>query len=158
MKTPPLKEIKEALQERNHKELLELCITLIKFKNETKEHLSYLLFELAQPDTFIKKVNTEADMHFSELPNLSFKNKIKKIRKIIQLNKKYIRFAADKNIEVALLVHICQHLQKYDSIYESVTINNYYNNQLERLEKAFNLLNEDLKYDYKNEIENLLNE
>ena len=45
MKTPSIQQIRQELQERSSKELMEYCLRLVKFKLENKELLSYLLFE-----------------------------------------------------------------------------------------------------------------
>ncbi|MFK8008518.1 MAG: hypothetical protein AB8H03_19320, partial [Saprospiraceae bacterium] len=44
MKAATVKQIKDELNDRSPKELLEFCLRLSKFKKENKELLTYLLF------------------------------------------------------------------------------------------------------------------
>ena len=54
MKTASVKELKSELEARTSKELIELCLSLSKFKKENKELLTYLLYESENEDAFIK--------------------------------------------------------------------------------------------------------
>ena len=45
MKPATVKQLKDELKTKDSSELVELCINLAKFKKDSKEYLSYLLFE-----------------------------------------------------------------------------------------------------------------
>ena len=59
MKAATVKQIKEELNERSPKELVDLCLRLSKFKKENKELLTYLLYEASDEDNFIRELKIE---------------------------------------------------------------------------------------------------
>ena len=62
-----IQEIKKELETRPLKDVINYCLTLAKYKKDSKEFLSYLLFESADPSLFSAKVKEEVDEHFSVL-------------------------------------------------------------------------------------------
>lgn len=59
MKAASIKTIKDELKHKTSSELLELCLTLTRFKKENKELLTYLLFEAHDEDRYIETVKLE---------------------------------------------------------------------------------------------------
>src|SRR5687768_4936828 len=65
LKPASISEIKQELNNATQKQLLELCLRLIKYKKENKELLSYLLFEDHDVRTYVESVKKEIDEQFS---------------------------------------------------------------------------------------------
>lgn len=157
MKAATVKEIKQELSIRSHKELLDLCLRMSKFKKENKELLTYLLFESDNEYAFIEGAKAEMDELFGTINRKSFYYIKKSIRKILSAQKKYIRYSKKKETEVELLIYFCQKLNAFKpSIHRSVTMKNLYNRQTEMISKALSTLHEDLQYDYQSDLEELI--
>lgn len=158
MKAASLKEIKTELNHRTTRELLELCLRLSKFKKENKELLTYLLFESANEEAFIRSIKTKIDEDFESINTKTFYFIKKSVRKILREIKKYIRYSQNKETEVELLLYFCHKLKDFKpSIKRNTTLINLYNRQIEYIQKKISTLHEDLQYDYEMEIEELLN-
>lgn len=158
MKAASLKEIKTELNHRTTRELLELCLRLSKFKKENKELLTYLLFESANEEAFIRSIKTKIDEDFESINTKTFYFIKKSVRKILREIKKYIRYSQNKETEVELLLYFCHKLKDFNpSIKRNTTLINLYNRQIEYIQKKISTLHEDLQYDYEMEIEELLN-
>lgn len=158
MKAASLKEIKTELNHRTTRELLELCLRLSKFKKENKELLTYLLFESANEEAFIRNIKTKIDEDFENINTKTFYFIKKSVRKILREIKKYIRYSQNKETEVELLLYFCHKLKDFKpSIKRNTTLINLYNRQIEYIQKKISTLHEDLQYDYEMEIEELLN-
>lgn len=158
MKAASLKEIKTELSHRSTQELLELCLRLSKFKKENKELLTYLLFESANEEAFIRSIKTKIDEDFESINTKTFYFIKKSVRKILREIKKFIRYSQNKETEVELLLYFCCKLKDFKpSIKRNTTLINLYNRQIEYIQKKISTLHEDLQYDYEMEIEELLN-
>ena len=158
MKAASLKEIKTELSHRSTQELLELCLRLSKFKKENKELLTYLLFESANEEAFIRSIKTKIDEDFESINTKTFYFIKKSVRKILREIKKFIRYSQNKETEVELLLYFCHKLKDFKpSIKRNTTLINLYNRQIEYIQKKVSTLHEDLQYDYEMEIEELLN-
>lgn len=158
MKAASLKEIKTELSHRSTQELLELCLRLSKFKKENKELLTYLLFESANEEAFIRSIKTKIDEDFESINTKTFYFIKKSVRKILREIKKFIRYSQNKETEVELLLYFCHKLKDFKpSIKRNTTLINLYNRQIEYIQKKISTLHEDLQYDYEMEIEELLN-
>jgi hypothetical protein len=55
-------------------------------------------------------------------------------------------------VEVAVLIYICYQLQPFTKQNNSTALLNLYNRQIIKIDKALLKLEEDLQYDYKNDI------
>ena len=158
MKAATVHEIKQALIGNTAKELAELCLRLAKFKKENKELLTYLLFEANDEEGYIKEVNQEISAEMDQIDpgqNLYFAKK--SIRKILRIANKHIRYMVSKQAEVAILLHFCQCLKQSGIPFmKSTALNNLYNQQGKKIEKAISTLHEDLQYDYRRLMEDAL--
>ncbi len=157
MKTSTLKEIKDELQNCSREELLTLCTKLVKFKKENKELLTYLLHESFNDAVYIEEVKEEIDQLFDQI-NIKTNYLIKKgVRKILSQVKKYIRYSKKKQTEIELLIYFCAKLKSfYPSFEKNKVLSNTYQTQIGMIQKAINTLDEDLRYDYGRELEELL--
>jgi membrane-anchored protein YejM (alkaline phosphatase superfamily) len=158
LKTATLTEIKKELKTLSEPELLELCLKLARFKKESKEYLTYLIFESSDEEGFIESVKSFIEEEFENINNHNFYLIRKSVRKILKNLKKFIRFSKLKATEAHLLLHFCDQLQQLrPSIKRNTTLVNTYWRQLELAEKAIEKLHEDLQFDFKEEVERLNN-
>lgn len=156
MKAASLKVIKTELNHCSTQELLALCLRLSKFKKENKELLTYLLFESADEENFIRGIKEKLDLDFEAINTKTFFYIKKSVRKILRELKKYIRYSQNKETEVELLLYFCEKLKDFrPSIKRNTTLTNLYNRQLEFISKKIKALHEDLQNDYGQELENL---
>ena len=159
MKTATVKELKQELSNRSPSELLELCLRLSKFKKENKELLTYLLYEVDDETAYIENIKKEIKQDFEQINTKTFYYIKKSVRKILRNIKKYIRYSKKKETEVDLLIYFCYELKNMQpSISRNVTLNNIYNRQIEMIKKVVLTLHEDLQYDYKEELNEILQE
>ena len=158
MKSATVRELKQELTNKSQGELVELCLQLSKFKKENKELLTYLLYEAANEDDYIRSIKSEVEELFTEINKTSYYFIKKSVRKILRLVKKYIRYSKKKVTEVELLIHFCQQLKKLNPPYQkNVSLTNIYSRQLILVNKAVAALHEDLQFDYHQPIEELHN-
>lgn len=157
MKAATLKEIKTELNHRSSQELLALCLRLSKFKKENKELLTYLLFESSDEEGFIQSIKSKMDAEFETINTKTFFYIKKSVRKILRELKKFIRYSQNKETEVELLLYFCEKLKDFKpSIKRNTTLSHLYTRQLEYISKKITTLHEDLQYDYKLELDELL--
>ena len=157
MKAATVSQLKKELSYRSPEELLEICLRLSKFKKENKELLTYLLFESADEGGYIESVKNEIDLEFDAINTSSYYFIKKSVRKILRNIKKYSRYSQKKETEVELLIHFCSKLKAFKpSITRNTTLMNLYERQLALVEKIISTLHEDLQYDYKLELEDLV--
>lgn len=157
MKAATVSQLKKELSYRSPEELLEICLRLSKFKKENKELLTYLLFESADEAGYIESVKNEIDLEFDAINTSSYYFIKKSVRKILRNIKKYSRYSQKKETEVELLIHFCSRLKTFKpSITRNTTLLNLYERQLAMVEKIVSTLHEDLQYDYRLELEDLV--
>lgn len=156
MKSATIKEIKQELKTRDSEELLELCLKMAKFKKESKELLTYLLFEADDETAYITNVKAEIEEQFTQVNKKSYYFIRKGLRKILASTKKYIRFSKKTATEVELLIYYCQKLNDFSPpIRRSANLRNLYDMQVAAVNKKVKTLHEDLQYDYESDIEAL---
>jgi hypothetical protein len=157
MKSATIHEIKQELSTIKPAELVELCLRLGRFKKENKELLTYLLFEAHDEHGYINGIKKEIDGLFAEI-NLSQLYFAKKsLRKIVRIINKYCRYSGSKPTEVELRIYFCTQLK--DSgipIKRNAVINNLYLSQLKKINTVLMTLHEDLQYDYRKELDELI--
>jgi hypothetical protein len=156
MKAASINNLKKELAELSHKDLLEACLKIVKFKKENKELLTFLLFEAHDISSFVEKAKIEIDNAFDE-SNLSHPHYAKKsIRKVLVLTNKFIKYSSSNVVQSDLLIYFCQSLkQRVNYINRNPVIFNMYNNQLKKIDKAVASMHEDLQFDYKSIVADL---
>jgi len=156
MKPATVKQLKDELKYLSNDELVNLCLRLSRFKKETKELLSYLLFEANNESGYIEGIKQEVDEQFELINTNSYFYIKKSVRKILRTIKKYNRYSLKKETEVELLLYFCKKLKEFKpSIKRNVTLTNIYNRQIDFIKKKVTALHEDLQYDYQLELEAL---
>jgi uncharacterized FlaG/YvyC family protein len=157
MDTASLSEIKKELGSLPTELITEHCLRLIKYKKENKELLSYLLFEVADEQAYIKRVKEEIDGQLKNLNKTNLYLAKKTLRKILRTTNKYIRFSVHKTTEVELLIYFCNKLRKSGlPVNRNKVLKNMYQRQIDRINKVMSALHEDLQFDYRSEIELLM--
>jgi hypothetical protein len=146
-------EIKQELSDADAKQLLEICLRLIKFKKENKELASYLLFESNDLAWYINEIKKDIDEEFSQVnrSNLYFAKKT--IRKILKNTNRFIRFTQSKEAVAELLFYFCRVVKVSGlKIGNSPALLNLYNNQVKKIKTTISSLHEDLQYDLNKEV------
>ncbi|GLR16388.1 hypothetical protein [Portibacter lacus] len=156
MKAAGIRELKKELGLRTHSELMEICLNLAKFKKESKELLTYLLFESGNEEAYRDTIKEEIEERFKEINASSYYYIKKGIRKILRETKKYIRYSKNKETEVELLLYFCNQMVEFSpSIRRSSVLRGLLERELASIKKKLEKLHEDLQYDYGNIILNL---
>jgi hypothetical protein len=154
MKAVTVKQLKTELQHRSEKDLIDICLTLAKFKKETKELLTYLLFEAEDETGYINSVKEEIDIQFHLINTKSVYYIKKSIRKILRIIKKYIRYSKNKETEIELLLYFCMKMRDFTpAILQNRVLRNIYERELQAIRKKITVLHEDLQFDYHRELE-----
>ncbi len=156
MKPSSLSDIKKQLDTLDNKELVQLCSVLAKYKKENKELLTYLLFQSHDESDYVDNVKEEIKNQFKLINKTNIYFAKKSIRKALRIANKYIKYSSEKETEVELLLYFSFLLKETGIPFKnSAAMNNLYNRQLERINKALKTFHEDLQYDYKKELEKL---
>lgn len=156
MKAASIAELKKALQYKSQDELKDYCLQLARFKVETKELLTYLVFEKENEEAYRNSIKDYLDNSFEELEIKGFYYLKKSVRKILRQLKRFIRYSKNKETEAVLLMHFCRNLSEIrPSIGRNTVLRNMYYKQIEMAEKAIAKLHPDLQYDLKLEMEEL---
>ncbi len=157
MKVSSISELKKELQELPQKQLVELCLSLAKYKKDNKEFLDYLLFQAHDKQSFITAVKTEIDDHFEELKTQANLYYVKKsLRKLLRIITKYCKYIGDKAAAAELHIYFCMKLKDSRIPYhKSQLLVNMYEQQLKKINSLISSLHDDLQQDYLNELEKL---
>ncbi|MEP6512777.1 MAG: hypothetical protein ABJA79_02830 [Parafilimonas sp.] len=157
MKAASISELKQELTTLSPKKLVELCLRLARYKKENKELLTYLLFEAHNEQSFVETIKKEIDEQFTELPKATpYLNK-KSLRKILRSVSKYSKHTGSKESAVEMLLHFCIKLKNSGiSIHKNKALSNLYNQQLKKLNELVEMVHEDLAFDYKKQLEQLV--
>jgi len=155
MRTATIHELKKEMSTKNAGELLEICLRLAKFKKESKELVTYLLFEAHDEVGFLEGVKVELKELFGGLSGQDYLMK-KGLRKILRITNKYIRYAGSKEVEVELLLFFClQVRERRLPLHRSTQMKNMYDNQVKKVRQAISGLHEDLQYDHLKSVDRL---
>lgn len=156
MKAAAISEIKKELSTLSPAELSALCLRLAKYKVDNKELLGYLLFDANDEQGYIASVKEEMDMGFREMTGDKLYHAKKRLRKILRLTNKYIRYTGSKQAEAELLIYFCKKMKLSGLLsYYSIQINNLYEQQLKKIGKVIAGEHEDLQYDYQQQLKEL---
>ncbi len=154
MKAATVNEIKKELSDLDPKTLVELCMSLAKYKKDNKELLTYLLFESHNQPAFIAAIKNKMDEQFPEINHSNLYLAKKSLRKILRITNKYIKHMGSKPAEAELLIYYCNKLKHSGiPIHKSALITNLYNHQLKKINVVIAKLHEDLQYDFKKDLE-----
>lgn len=156
MKAASINEVKQELLTLPPKKVLDLCLKLARFKKENKELLSYLLFDAENEQGYVESIKKEIDEQFAELSKGNWYLTKKGLRKILKAITKYSKHTSTKESEVEMLIHFCSNLKT-----SGIRIRSYkalsalYDGQLKKLNILVEQVHEDLRFDYKRQLEQL---
>lgn len=157
MKAASISELKQELTALPPKQVLELCLKLAKFKKENKELLNYLLFEAHNEQGYVETIKLEMDEQFEELPKANWYQAKKGLRKILRGVAKYSKHTGTKESEVEMLLHFCNNLKFSGIRFRSYkALSSLYDQQIKKLNTLVEQVHDDLRFDYKKQIEQLL--
>ena len=149
MKAASVKEIKSALENLPPKELLDICVRLIKFKKENKELATYILFDETDEPGYVNNVKASLDLLFDDVNKTNVYFAKKTLRKIVRIANKFIRYSNDASTEVEVLLFVAERMRKLNlEMSKSTALENIYLGLIKKISKAIMLMHEDLQYDY----------
>jgi hypothetical protein len=150
MRTATVQELKEELQHLPPAKVLDLCVRLSKFKKDNKELLTYLLFEAHDLPGYIEQVKQQMDEALTDINTSQVYFAKKTLRKLLRIANRHIKYTASKQAEAELLIHFCTLMQSTGlPVHKHKVLNNLYQQQLIKIEKALAGLHEDIQYDYR---------
>jgi hypothetical protein len=153
MKATSINEIKKELANHESKDLLEYCLRLAKFKKENKELLAFLLFQAEDISSYIDQVKKETEEQFLQINKSNIFFIKKSVRKILRNINKHIRFSMSKEVEAELLIYFCNCIIYFSiPIKKSRQLQNLFESQLKKTDKALSFLHPDLQYDLKQQL------
>lgn len=156
MKPATIKELKQEIAMLTQKQVVDLCMRLASYKKENKELLNYLLFHAENPQEYVSSIKLEMDEMFAEVPKGNWYNSKKSLRKILRHLNKHIKYIGSKEAEAELLIYYCNNIVESGIAYKSYkALSNIFDMQIKRATKIVDLLHEDLRHDYKKEINEL---
>jgi len=149
MKPATIAEIKKELKYKSPEQLTEYCMAMARFKLESKELLTYLVFESENEEAYIESVKTYVSSEFKTINKTNYYFIKKSVRKILRQLKRNIRYSKKPATEAELLIYFCHEMHQIrPSFRNNRVLTNMYNTQLKMVQKAINKLHEDLQYDY----------
>jgi len=157
MKAHTVREIKDELAALKPSQLLALSLKLAKFKKENKELLSYLLFEASDEENYIRQVKEEMTSLFTEMNSSNLYLTKKSLRKILRIANRFIRYSGIPETEIEIRIFYCELFRKSrKDIFSGKVLKNIYDNQLIKIKNAMEKLHEDLRFDYKQRVEEII--
>ncbi len=151
-----ISEIKKELKEKSREELTEYCLRIAKYKKDNKELLNYLLFEAYNEESFKEVLKNEMELEFQSINTDSIYFAKKNIRRILRYITRQIRYSGLKQTEVELLISFCLYFRTLPLPFsQSKVLMNMYERQLKNIQKALVTLEEDLRFDYQSEMEDI---
>lgn len=156
MKACSVYDIQKELKNSSQKELQEMCIRLVKYKKENKELLTYLLFESSDEKKYMESIRIQLDQLFAELNRQTTYTTKKGLQKIVRVMNKYIKYSDIKTTELDLRIYFCKKIKSEQiNIMASSVITNLYEREKNKINICLSKLHEDLRYDYRAELEGL---
>jgi len=149
MNIPSLAAIKKELSYLDEKELISLILNLSKFTRDNKAFLYFKLNERDQPSLFVDTVKEELDKLFQTANTTSFYLTKKSSQTIRRKLNKALKFSANKTDQIELILFFCEKLKTYGYLkFNHPVISNLFQMQIQKAEKLILKLEDDLRYDY----------
>lgn len=149
MKAASILEIKQELQTLPPSRLTELCLRLARFKKDNKELLTYLLFDAADEQGYIRSIKEVIDGEFEGLPKPNLYLTKKSLRKVLRVTTRQIRYTGSPQTQVEVLTYFLRKLRQSGIPYkDSPVLANLYKQQHKKIRTVIGSLHEDLQHDY----------
>lgn len=157
MKAASTQQIKEELRSLPAKEVVDLCLRLARFKKESKELLSYILFDSADKEGYVNSIKHEINDAFATLPQSHYFIK-KNLRSLLKNITKYSRYIGEKEAEAELRLHFCRAMKLHGlANHKHQATMNIYTGQLDKIQGLIHALHEDVQYDIQTALNELIN-
>ncbi len=157
MKSASLSEIKKEIKSLSPEQVFDLCMRLAKYKKDNKELLNYLLFEAQDENSYINSIKAEMDEEIESLNKSNLYLAKKTIRKVLRTANKHIKYSGSKQTEAEILIHFCKTFKQTGiPIRRYTVLQNLYESQLKKIQKALSTLHEDVQGDYLMDLEMIL--
>ncbi len=154
MKAATVKEIKAALETVPQKELVAICLRMIKFRKENKELATYLLFDEMDEPAYIHNVKEHLGELFEDVNTTNPYFAKKTYRKIVRVTNKFARYSNEATTEVELLLFVAEKMNvQKKGIGKSTALENIYLGLVKKIRKLVGALHEDLQYDYMRQLD-----
>jgi hypothetical protein len=154
MKAASLVQLRKELETCTPKRVIEVALKLAKFKVENKEFLSYMLFDSDDRDNYVREIKGEVRSMIDGISRYHAFAAKKSIRKILRLIARYAKYTGTKETEVTLLIYFCNEMVMSGlSFRNNKAIIHIYTKQVEKIEKLIPSLEEDLQYDYQEQVQ-----
>lgn len=146
-----LSELKKALVQLPHDELLDVCLRLTKFKIDNKELLTYLLLKSHDEPAYAEGLCDEIDRQFRDQPPHK-----RMLRKIVRWMDRCLRFSGNKETELQVRIHFCRCVADIAPKMKRCRVTaNLYATQLSKIEKTLDKVHPDLQFDFRREMAGL---
>lgn len=156
MKAATLKDLKSALNHLGTNELHQIIQRLARLRQENKELLSYLLFEVKNESQYIAGIKSFIDEEFEIVNPLHPYLAKKTIRKILKRIKRLSKFSESNQTEVEVLLYFIEKGKTLKPhILNSTAVKNIFAAQQLLITKAIANMHPDLQYDYKKRINDI---
>lgn len=157
MRVATVAQIKKELKQLSPDEVTALVLRLARFKKDSKELLTYLLFEAHNEDAYIAGVQEFIDVEFEGVNKGSVYFMKKNMRRILGRVRKYIRYSGKPETEVELLLYFCEKMNGFEiPINQSKVLMNLYERLVSKIISTIGKLEEDLQFDYEQELKSRL--
>lgn len=158
MKSYSVSEIKKALNELDTADLVNVCLRVAKYKKENKELLSYLMFDCKDESQFIEDIKSELDDLFEHLKDDNNYRLLKQLRKISRTISKPIKYSGIPTSQAEVLIYFTKKLKDITkSKMHLLAYQNFYLQQIKKIETILNKMHEDYRYDFEKDFERLRN-
>ena len=156
MKSNTIHQLEKELQNRSAEEVMEICIRLAKYKKENKEYLNFILFGADDKENYFTKVKESLEESFNQINRSTAWTTKKGLQKMARLVGKHTKQSGSLQTEIELRIWFCKRIRhaRIDLDASKVTSNLFYR-EIDRIKVVYSKLHEDLRADYKNDL-NLL--
>ena len=152
MNAATISQLKKELVKLDHDDLLDVCLRMAKFKVESKELLTYLLFKADDQAGYANDLCDEIDQLLS-VPGQIHK---KTLRKVVRWMDKSLRFSGDKETELQVRIHFCRRIKDKKISFGHCRVSaNMYATQLKKIDKAIDKVHPDLQFDFNQQMSGL---
>ena len=154
MRTASIDDIKNELKQLPPKKVLDLTLRLARFKKENKELLTYLLFESHDEAGYIRLLKADISEQFTAVDPSPVSKAKKEYRKILRGINRQIKYIGSKAAAAELLLHYAATLRNVDT-HLHPKLETIFLQQLTKAEKLITLVEEDLQYDFRQQLNEL---
>lgn len=157
MRNAGIPDLKKELAHLSQKELIEICVLQARRNKESRDYLSFLLFDAHNKQDFTNDVKSVIDENFAEIQVQSNLYYVKKsLRKVLRIIVRYCGYIKDDALAAELHIYFCLKLKESGIPYhKSQLIVNIMDQQLKRIENLISKLHPDLQNDFSRDLEKI---